>query len=91
MVDVDEDDYNQGIVELQYSVVGRLFLPRNSSAPTTMSLRSKLSAVWGMENFKLIPMGGGLHHVLLQSLEDQSKILSHGPINMSPGTFRVAR
>lgn len=40
VVDLDEDDYNVGIEELQFSVVGHLFLSRGSSALTTMSLRA---------------------------------------------------
>lgn len=67
IVELDEDDYNKGIQDLQFSIVDCLFLPRTSTAPTTMSLRSKLAATWGMESFKLVSLGGGLHHVIFLS------------------------
>lgn len=70
IVDLDDDDYSPGIEELQFSVVGRLFLPRTAAVPTTMNLRAKLSVAWGLDSFKLVPMGGGLHHVILQTMDE---------------------
>lgn len=45
IVDVDDDDYNQKVDELQFSLVGRLFLLKSNSTPITMTLRAKLVAV----------------------------------------------
>lgn len=69
----------------------KLFMQRGKPIPTTMELKAKLGGIWGLENFKLIPMGGGLFHVLLEKIEEQSMVIAHGPANLSPGLFRVAR
>lgn len=61
------------------------------SPPTTMKLITKIAAVWGLENFEVVLMGKGLHHVILQTIEDQSGVMSHGPVNVLSGIFRVAR
>lgn len=47
ILDLDEDDYNQGIEDLQFSVVGYLFLSRTFITLTTMLLREKLSLALG--------------------------------------------
>lgn len=65
MVELDEAGYEKGINELRYNVVGRLFLQKSLASPTTMALKEKLTAVWGLNIFKFIPMGGGYRHVLL--------------------------
>lgn len=70
VVDMDEEDFRLGVNELQHSIVGRLFLTKGSNPPTTMELRAKLQSSWCVESFKLVPMGGGLHHIILQSMED---------------------
>lgn len=44
-----------------------------------------------MQNFKVVSMCGSLDHVILNSIEDHSFEMSHGPVNTEPGTFRVSR
>lgn len=48
MVDLDEEDCRRGVEEIKHSVVEKIFLPRGSSPPITMELKTKLSAIWGV-------------------------------------------
>lgn len=45
-----------------------------------------------MDNlFKLIPLGRGYYHVLINNMENQSTATTAGPVNTNPGVFRVTR
>lgn len=46
VVEVDKEQYQKGINEPNYSVVGRLSLQKGDLIPTTMELRCKLEALW---------------------------------------------
>lgn len=56
-----------------------------------MNLKNKLKAAWGLNNFKLIPLKGGIYHVLLNSLEDQGTVMTKGVFNTRLAIFRVSR
>lgn len=90
-MELDVEEYKKGVEELMFSVIGRNYLQKGKAAPTTIELRAKLAATWGMESFKLIPIGGGMSHILLKSMEEQSLILSHGLTNLPCGIFRVVQ
>lgn len=51
VVEIDEEDYQKGVNEIQYSVVGQLRLQKGELLPTTLELRSKLEAIWNFDNF----------------------------------------
>lgn len=64
------------IVELylQYSVVGRLSMPRGDYPPTNMNLKASLEAAWGINNFKVISLKGA-YQFLLNPHQDQSLVM----------------
>lgn len=41
-VDLDEEVYKKEVEELKYSLVGRIFLSKGSTPPTTIKLKNKL-------------------------------------------------
>lgn len=49
---------------------------KGRSRPTTLDLKKKVIAIWKIERFKIITLGRGEYHVLLQSMEDQSLVLA---------------
>lgn len=71
--------------------IGRLINHRGKSIPTNLILKNKLEMTWGLTNFKVIPIKGGLYHILLNSLEDQGTVMAKGAINMRPGIFCVSK
>lgn len=91
VIDLDKEDYKRGVEELKYNVVGRLFLTKGCEHPTTMELKNKLAQIWGVPNFKIVPLGGGYFHIIQNSMSDQSTEMSSGLVNTSPGTFRVSQ
>lgn len=42
-------------------------------------------------DLKLIPLKGGVFHILLNSLEDQSYVMAMGVVDLKPRVFRVSR
>lgn len=56
-----------------------------------MILKNKLEMAWGIKNSKVIPMKGGIYHILLMSVEDQGMVMAMVVINMRLGIFRVSR
>lgn len=89
-VEVDEGEYQKGILGNQFSVVGKLFLKRYLIT-NTKELKEKLSLVWKISNFKSTPLGGGFYHIFIESIKQQSMIISIGAVNLKPGVFRVSR
>lgn len=86
-VELDVEEYKKGVEELRFSAMGRLFIPRNDPIPTTMEIKAKLVEGFHIEDLKIIAMGRGLFHLILNNLEDQCKILSAGSLFMKPGIF----
>lgn len=91
VVQVDKREYQHAIRELQFSVIVRIILQRGDAPPTTLELKQKLVSVGGFSNYKLIPLSKGYYHVLVRSMEEQSKVMTAGPVNTKPGDLRVSR
>lgn len=68
-------------------MVGRLILQQGEEFSTNMELKTKLEAIWGIKEFKLIRMQGGSYHILLWSVEDQGAIMVMGVINIKAWNF----
>lgn len=43
VVDLNEYEYRRGVENLKFSVVGKIYLSKGSSLPTTVELRNKLA------------------------------------------------
>lgn len=91
VAELDVENYSRDVQELQYSVVGKLTMMQGEMAPTNMNIKKKLQAAWGLKDFKVIPLRGGVYHILLDSLQDQSIVMAKGASNMHPGVFSVSR
>lgn len=65
VVELDKDDYRREIGDLKFSMVGKIFLKKGRSLLTVKELKRKLVESWGLENFKLIPMGGRHYNATL--------------------------
>lgn len=77
-MELDVKDYRGVVRELQFSVVGRLSLQHGEMVPTNIVVKEKPGATWGLKNFKVIPLKGGVYHILLYSQEDQSLVMTKG-------------
>lgn len=73
-VEVTEKEYAKGVEENKYSVIGQLLLQKGDVLWMTLGLKQKLSGVWGISNFRVLPIGKGVFHVFLFSMEDQSTV-----------------
>lgn len=91
VVEVDEDDYRKGVMELQFSVVGRLFIQKGEIAPTMLELKTKLQNAWGINNLKVIPLDRCVFHVLLRCMENQSLAMTFGTMYTKPGVLRISQ
>lgn len=60
---LDEDEYSKGVRANQFSVIGRVLMQRGNSLPNTMELRRKLETVWGLSQFRILPIGRGFFHI----------------------------
>lgn len=49
-----------------------------------LELFDKLVILWGIQNFKIIPLGMGFFHVSLHTMDNQSKVISIGALNLKP-------
>lgn len=76
VVKIKEEDYQQGVKELIFCVVGKLSLQKGDLVLITLELKRKLVEIWNIDNFKLIPLGRGEYHVLLRTINYQSKVLT---------------
>lgn len=85
-VEIDEVEYQKGVVENQFSVIGRVFV-RRVLLPTIKELKKKLELAWKAPKFRIIPLGKGFYHIFIESMEDQSQIMSVRAANLKPGVF----
>lgn len=88
---IDKDNYNKGIQDLKFNVVGKLTLQIGDEVPTTMELRKKLLTLWKIDNLTVIVLEKGLFHVILYNLSEQTKILPVGTFYTKPSLFKVQR
>lgn len=70
MVDINDGEYQKGLMENQFSVIGRIFGQNKVAMPTMMELQKTLSLVWKISNFRIIPISIKLYHILLNTLEE---------------------
>lgn len=91
VVEVDEEDYKRGVEHPKFSVIGRMTMQRGIPIPTTMEVKNKLSGALKILNFKVIPLGKGLYHILFHSLSDQCTTLASGIVLLKPGLMRFNR
>lgn len=91
IVELDVDDYEKGIEELQFSIIGRLSIQRSEAVPTTLALRRKLDKVLKIQDYKIIPYGRGIYHILLHLMEDQAMVMSRGLVHLHPGIIGFTR
>lgn len=89
-VEIDEEELQMGIEENKYSLIGRTSLLEGSDSVMTIGLKKKLESAWGFGDFALSSLGRGYYHVLITTMENQSIVMSHGPITMYPSVFRVS-
>lgn len=76
MVTIDEGEYQKGLEDNKYNIIGRVTMRRGDPLPSTLDLRKKLESVWGMLRFKIKPVGRGYYRIFLQSMGDQSTPMS---------------
>lgn len=64
---------------------------KGESMHTNMSLKTQLQEAWGLTNFKLVVMDGGIFQVIINSIEGQCSIRSKGAVNLKLRVLRVMR
>lgn len=75
-IKVDDDLVQQGVNQLQNSLIGRLTLTSGEAPYSLDDLKAKLGQVWGISShWRLIPIGKGYYNIQLPSLEDRDRIL----------------
>lgn len=88
---MDIADYERGVEELKFSLVGRVTIQSGETIPTTFDLKKKLEDVLKMIDFKEVPYGWGVYYLLLYSMEDQVLVMSQGPIHTYLGVIEFTR
>lgn len=91
VVQVDEEEYKRRVEDLKFNVTGKSILKKWDLVPTTMEIRRKLLEYWDINDLKLIPLGKGIFHIVLDSLKDQFKSLSVSLLLLKPGVMRFNR
>lgn len=87
--EVDNAEYQRGVYQLKFSVIGRLTLQHGDLFPTTIESKGKL-AEW-IEDMRVIPTDNRMYHILLHNLGDQCKALTVGSLFLKPGIMRFNR
>lgn len=91
IVEVDDEDYEKEVRQCQFDVIGRIIMQKGDRPYSTLEIFDKLVILWGIQNFRIVPIGKGYFHVFLNSMDNQSLVLSIGALNLKPGIFRVSR
>lgn len=91
VVEIDEIEYKKRAFGIQHSVIRWLFLQNKDATPTVVELQNTLRLVWKISKLKVIPIGRKFCHSLLNSMEDQSPVLSLRAVNLKHGVLCVSR
>lgn len=90
-ITINDEEYSRGVDENKFSVIGRLQLIRGGPLVSTLGKKEKLAVFWGIQNFKVVPIGRGYYHFKLHSMGNQSKVMSMGVMEFKPCILIVAR
>lgn len=72
-------------------MIGQLILQEGEIASITLEWKTKLQAIWRIENLKVIPLGREVFHVLLHSINDQSLLIAYSMSYTRLGLLRISR
>lgn len=89
VIEVHDEEYNRGVKDLKFSVIGQLALQQGDPITTTMEMRRKLSEFRKINDLKVIPLGEGTFHILLCNLKYKCKALSLSSIILKLGVLRL--
>lgn len=89
-MEVDEQDVEKEASSCVYDVIGEIAYKKGDKPLSIPEMKTKLPALWKIENFDIAHIGKGFYHVFLKNIDHQSKVLSTGTQNLKPGFFRVS-
>lgn len=91
VVDIDELEYNKGLVENQFSVIRR-WCPRwRVETQMSAELHNILCSIWKIPRCKIIPVGRKFYHIFLKSIEEHSYVMSLGEVSVKFGVLRISK
>ncbi|XP_050222820.1 uncharacterized protein LOC126672913 [Mercurialis annua] len=74
----------------QNALIGRIILSKGESPWKLVDLRKKLTDIWRItSNWKLISLGRGYYHVILNSISEKNSVWSNGAIMLKPVILRL--
>lgn len=88
-ISVNKKAYEECLNICKHSLIGRVILTKGERPWKMTDLKNKLQEIWQLANWRLISLGKGYFHILLQSDEDRKTIWSRGPIPLKPGILRL--
>ena len=53
-------------------------------------MKWNLSKLWGLHNWKLIPIGKGYFHLLFHNQDEMNAVRQRGNVQLRPGVFRIS-
>ncbi|PON36543.1 hypothetical protein TorRG33x02_349140, partial [Trema orientale] len=84
-VKVNEQALKNRLDLCQYSLIGRIFLSKGDLPWKLSDLKFKLQSIWQLSSdWRLISLGRGFFHILLNSPEEKARVWSMGSMNLKP-------
>ncbi|XP_050211774.1 uncharacterized protein LOC126661935 [Mercurialis annua] len=89
-IKIDQKVYDQQIAMCQNALIARIILSKGESPWKLIDLKKKLTDIWRItSNWKLISLGRGYYHVILNSISEKNSVWSNGVIMLKPGILRL--
>lgn len=89
---VDEEEYDKGVAEFKFSLIGRLVLLTGDKPIKIDDLKNRSSTISKIKEdaWKLIPLGKWYFNIHITSSGEKSKVFSMGALFLRPGVFMVS-
>lgn len=89
---INEEDYKMGLSEFEYTLIGRLVLSKGDSPLTTKALKTRLLAIWSIQEalWKITPLGKGFYNMDLKTSLAKNKVFAKGTLFLKPGLFHIS-
>ncbi|XP_050223701.1 uncharacterized protein LOC126673551 [Mercurialis annua] len=89
-IKINQTVYEQQLLLCKNALIARIVLAKGESPWKLFDLKKKLTSVWNLKSeWKLISMGRGYYHVILNTMEEKNAIWGKGVIALKPGTLRL--
>lgn len=89
-INIDDHIHQQGVRELQNTLIGRMLLKKGVKPMSTTDLKAFINNVWNIQGlWYLVPLGKGYFNIRMENMMERDKIFKRRSWSTEFGNFRL--